>query len=80
MTDTYAHDLPADTTDPSAYWPPEDGYHPDTGDQTAVIADALYAVAAELRTANHLAYLAATQSNLSPNTLAPICRRLGFPQ
>lgn len=68
----------SDKTDPANYWPGPDGFR--ASEEGASLIDAIYAVAAELRTANHLTYLAATQSNLSPKTLAPIRRRLGFPE
>lgn len=68
-----------DSTDPAHYCPGEDDHWPvSVGGDIPALISATLAVAAELRTANHLAYLTAVQSGLSSETLAPIRRRIGF--
>jgi hypothetical protein len=71
-----------DNTDPANYWPGKDDHWPvSIGEDIPALTSAVLAVAAELRTANHLAFLTAQQTfHLSPETLAPIRHRLGFLQ
>lgn len=72
-----------DTTDPANYWPGEDAqgipFNANTGWPDLV--KAILAVAAELRTANHIAFLELQQKgSVSGATLAPIRERLGLSQ
>lgn len=63
-----------DVTDPDRYWPAQYADHSDTP-----LADALFAVAAELRTANQIAFLTLrNHSTLTQKTLAPIAARIGL--
>lgn len=70
-----------EVTDPTRFWPPLDGYSSHVDDKTATIADAIYAVATELRTANLIAFKVAQQTALADchnNYVAPIRERLGL--
>jgi len=70
-----------EVTDPDRFWPPLDGYSSHVDDKTATIADAIYAVATELRTSNLIAFKVAEQGALSQCTntyVAPIRERLGL--
>lgn len=70
-----------EVSDPIRFWPPLDGYSSHVDDKTATIADAIYAVAAELRTGNLIAFKVAQQTALAQCTdafIAPIKERLGL--
>lgn len=73
-----------DPTDPEHYWPGEEDHWPvSIGEDIPALISATLAVAAELRTANLIAYRVAAAgplANFSNETLRPIRQRLGLDQ